>query len=71
MDVTAETPLRLTFDHESGDLDLYVYAEDGSEIGTSTTASNTESVTVAQPQRIYILVRGADSSVRNAYTLSF
>ncbi len=71
MDVTAETTLQLSFDHENGDLDLYVYAEDGSEIGTSATASNMESVAMSQPQRVFILVKGVDSSVRNTYTLSF
>ena len=69
--ISEETTISISFTHDDGDLDLFVYAQDGSALGSSVTASDTESVKISQPQTVYILVKGADSSVRNTYTLSF
>ena len=70
LDVSDEATISLRFSHDHGDLDLFVYAEDGSELGRSDSASDMESVTITAPQTVYILVRGADSNIRNTYTLS-
>ena len=61
--------ISLAFTHSQGDLDLYVFDTDGSEVAESVTAMDTETLELT-PDSYYLLVRGADSSVANAYTIS-
>ncbi|MBO4349771.1 MAG: pre-peptidase C-terminal domain-containing protein, partial [Proteobacteria bacterium] len=64
-----DAKISLAFTHTQGDLDLYVYDTDGSEVAASVTAMDTETLELT-PGSYYLLVRGADSSVTNAYTIS-
>ena len=68
---TSDQIISLYAVHDSGDLDLYVYDASGQIVAKSVTANDNESVRINSDQKIYILVKGADSSIRNNYTLSF
>ncbi len=64
-----DAKVSLAFTHTQGDLDLYVYDTDGSEVATSVTAMDAETLELAAGA-YYLRVRGADSSVSNAYTIA-
>ena len=64
-----------TSDPVQGDLDLYVYASDGTTLlGQSATSNATELVQLGPSKvagaRVYALVQGGDTRSENQYTLA-
>ncbi|MBQ9816783.1 MAG: pre-peptidase C-terminal domain-containing protein [Proteobacteria bacterium] len=68
--LTAPATIQLKLEHANGDLDLFVYDEKGDLKSSSATAQDTESVDISEAGTYYLLVRGADSTISNTYTLS-
>lgn len=64
---TSEVTVRIAFDHAAGDLDLEVLAEDGTQLGSSTSVQDRESVTATGPFHVRVYgYRGA----ANAYSIT-
>lgn len=63
----------LSFEHDAGDVDLFVFDEYGSLLGESTSTGDLEHVSIAgvvRGQPIYVLVEGYRGALQYAYRLS-
>lgn len=63
----------LSFEHDAGDVDLFVFDEFGSLLGASTSTGDLEHVSlaaVARGQAIYVLAEGYGGVLQYAYRLS-
>ncbi|MFH1811761.1 MAG: PPC domain-containing protein [Pseudomonadota bacterium] len=71
LNVSQKITARIDFQHSAGDLDLYLFAGDGSQLDSSETTDDTEQVeaTVDTAGAYYVVVTGYSGAV-GAYTLT-
>lgn len=68
--ITEPVTVKLTFSHEKGDLDLYLFDEEGTEISRSETASDLETIEINTAGKYYLKVKGANANISNSYVLN-
>ena len=68
--LTTAATAQISFDHVKSDLSLTAYDASGLEIAHADTANDVESLSLDAAEKIYLRVKGANSSVLGSYEIS-